>query len=431
MSKNALPRQADDFPAWYAATSSAAPTWPSTAPVRGSDGDPPVRLRDLGARSSARSTTASRPPATRTSTSRCSMPVALLAREARPGRGLRARDRRRHAGRRLASSPSRSSCAPLQRGRRSGSTYGALDPVLPRPAAATTTSGRTSSAGSCAPASSCAPTEFLWQEGHTAHETRARRCAEALLILHEVYARRRPSEVLALPVLRGRKSAPERFPGARRDVHRRGDDARRQGAAVGHFATTSARASRAPTTSRFTGRGRAPSTSLRHLLGRLSTRLDRRARVMAHGDDRGLRAAARRRAPPGRDRARSPSATPAGPPRRRPPWRPSCARPACAYASTTATVMRAGAKFHEWELRKGVPVRLELGPRDIAAGARPSLARRDRRAQEQVALGGGGRARAGELLDEIQRVAARGGARLHTRAADERRARPATPRLHR
>src|SRR5215213_8571677 len=56
-------------------------------------------------------------------------------------------------------------------------------------------------------------TEFLWQEGHTAHETEPEAIAEALRILHEVYADTQRS-VLAIPVLRGRKSASERFPGA-------------------------------------------------------------------------------------------------------------------------------------------------------------------------------------------------------------------------
>ena len=56
--------------------------------------------------------------------------------------------------------------------------------------------------------------EFLWQEGHTAHETEQEAVAECLRILHEVYADTQRS-VLAMPALLGRKSAAERFPGAR------------------------------------------------------------------------------------------------------------------------------------------------------------------------------------------------------------------------
>jgi prolyl-tRNA synthetase len=56
-------------------------------------------------------------------------------------------------------------------------------------------------------------TEFLWQEGHTAHATREDAAAYALRILHDVYADFM-EQVLAIPVLRGRKTASERFAGA-------------------------------------------------------------------------------------------------------------------------------------------------------------------------------------------------------------------------
>src|SRR3954462_13873368 len=56
-------------------------------------------------------------------------------------------------------------------------------------------------------------TEFLWQEGHTAHETEAEALAEALTILHDVYTDV-AERVLGLAPLRGRKSPAERFPGA-------------------------------------------------------------------------------------------------------------------------------------------------------------------------------------------------------------------------
>jgi prolyl-tRNA synthetase len=56
-------------------------------------------------------------------------------------------------------------------------------------------------------------TEFLWQEGHTAHVDEADAHAYALRILHDVYADFMVN-VLAMPVLLGRKTAKERFPGA-------------------------------------------------------------------------------------------------------------------------------------------------------------------------------------------------------------------------
>ncbi len=54
--------------------------------------------------------------------------------------------------------------------------------------------------------------EFLWQEGHTAHATKAEALAEAELI-HEVYARF-AEDYMAMPVIKGIKSESERFAGA-------------------------------------------------------------------------------------------------------------------------------------------------------------------------------------------------------------------------
>ena len=54
--------------------------------------------------------------------------------------------------------------------------------------------------------------EFLWQEGHTAHETRDEAWDETLKML-EVY-KRFSEEYMAMPVLTGEKTAGERFPGA-------------------------------------------------------------------------------------------------------------------------------------------------------------------------------------------------------------------------
>ena len=56
-------------------------------------------------------------------------------------------------------------------------------------------------------------TEFLWQEGHTAHATEADAAAYARKILHEVY-QDFMVELLAMPVVPGRKTKGERFAGA-------------------------------------------------------------------------------------------------------------------------------------------------------------------------------------------------------------------------
>src|SRR4029434_370959 len=59
-------------------------------------------------------------------------------------------------------------------------------------------------------------TEFLWQEGHTVHESEAEARAEAKLIL-ELYERFMRDH-LAIPVFTGEKSESERFPGAVRTL---------------------------------------------------------------------------------------------------------------------------------------------------------------------------------------------------------------------
>src|SRR6201988_5291401 len=55
--------------------------------------------------------------------------------------------------------------------------------------------------------------EFLWQEGHTAHATEAEAPAHALKILHDV-CRETMEDVVAVPVQAGLKTAAERFAGA-------------------------------------------------------------------------------------------------------------------------------------------------------------------------------------------------------------------------
>jgi len=55
-------------------------------------------------------------------------------------------------------------------------------------------------------------TEFLWQEGHTAHETKEEAMEETFKIL-DIYARF-AEEFLAIPVIKGKKTESEKFPGA-------------------------------------------------------------------------------------------------------------------------------------------------------------------------------------------------------------------------
>lgn len=76
--------------------------------------------------------------------------------------------------------------------------------------------------------------EFLWQEGHTAHATKEEALVEAKKMLG-VYADF-AEKYMAVPVIKGVKTAHERFAGASRDIYHRGNDAGRKSTAIGHVA---------------------------------------------------------------------------------------------------------------------------------------------------------------------------------------------------
>src|SRR3954451_10554017 len=223
-------------------------------------------------------------------------------------------------------------------------------------------------------------TEFLWQEGHTAHATEEEAVAETLTILHDVYADTIES-VLAIPVLRGRKSESERFPGAvdTYTLEAMMRDGKALQSATSHylgqgFARTFG--------VRYTGRDGSEQYPYAPSWG-ASTRLVGGV-VMAHGDERGLRLPPRvapqqavivpiLREEDGADVLRTSAAVAdelraAGVRVRvddRPDYRP-------------------GFKFNEWEL-KGVPVRIEIGGRDLAAGV-ATVSRRDAGDRQEIPL---------------------------------------------
>jgi prolyl-tRNA synthetase len=232
--------------------------------------------------------------------------------------------------------------------------------------------------------------EFLWQEGHTAHETEEEAVAEALTILHDVYADM-IENVLAIPVLRGRKSESERFPGAVETYTL--EALMRDGKAL------------QAATSHYLGQGFARTFDVRYTARDGSeqypyatswgatTRLVGGI-VMAHGDELGLRL----------------------PPRVAPQqvvivpiFREDDRADVLQAAAAAADELRAagvrvrvddrldyrpGFKFNEWEL-KGVPLRIEIGGRDLAAAA-VTIARRDTGDKQQIPL-----TRAAAAIDEL------------------------------
>ncbi len=255
-------------------------------------------------------------------------------------------------------------------------------------------------------------TEFLWQEGHTAHETEQEAIAEALTILHDVYADV-VENVMAVPVLRGRKSAGERFPGAVETFTLEAlmRDGKALQAATSHylgdgFARTYG--------VRYTGRSGVEAYPFATSWG-ITTRLVG-ALVMAHGDDRGLRL------PPAvapasvvivpiykdEDRARILEAAAA-----------IAERLTSAGFRTTLDDRdaRPGFKFADWEL-KGTPLRLDLGTRDLDSGS-VTLVRRDTLTTKPANLDAI-EATVRELLDAIQ-------SQLSTEARERRAAQSFNP----
>ena len=236
-------------------------------------------------------------------------------------------------------------------------------------------------------------TEFLWQEGHTAHETEAEAREETLRML-EVY-RTFAEEHMAIPVLTGVKSESEKFAGAVATyaIEALMQDRKALQAGTSHFLGQNfAKA--------FDVQFQSRESTLEHVWATswgVSTRLIG-ALIMAHSDDKGL----------------------VLPPRLAPTemvlvpiFRNKNKDEVLSKARELLDTLKAdfrveidddennspGWKFAEWEMR-GVPLRIEMGPRDIEAG-QVTLARRDTGDKEavptaQVAV----RARA--LLDQIQ-----------------------------
>ncbi len=247
--------------------------------------------------------------------------------------------------------------------------------------------------------------EFLWQEGHTAHETEAEAVAETLTVLHDVYADT-IENVLAVPVLRGRKSKSERFPGAvdTYTLEALMRDGKALQAATSHYLGQGF-----PRTFGVRYTGRDGSERHPHATSWGATTRLVGAVVMAHGDDRGLRL------PPRLAPHQVVIVPIVGDGQRAEVLQTAAAvgdalRAAGVRVRVDDREYRPGFKFHEWEL-KGVPVRVEIGRRDVTAGV-VTMARRDTGDKQPIPV-----ARAAvairEMLADVQ-------ASLFARACDER-----------
>ena len=238
-------------------------------------------------------------------------------------------------------------------------------------------------------------TEFLWQEGHTAHADEAGAMDETMLSLHTIYTGT-ARELAAMPVVEGEKTPGERFAGAVRTFSIEGmmRDGRALQAGTSHYMGTNfARASGIQYTGEDGRLGYAHTTSFG-----MTTRMIGGV-IMTHGDDKGL-------VLPPRLAPHQVVIVPIG---RGDQAAEVTAAAAALAAGLTGAGIRAhvddrpqlspGFKFNDWELR-GAPIRLELGPRDLAAGT-AVMARRLGDGKEIIALDGAP-ARLADELDAFQ-----------------------------
>jgi prolyl-tRNA synthetase len=213
-------------------------------------------------------------------------------------------------------------------------------------------------------------TEFLWQEGHTAHADEADAMRETMWALdaYERVAR----DLAAMPVVPGEKTAGERFAGAVRTYTIEGmmRDGRALQAGTSHYLGTNfAKAFE------IQYQDEAGQLTLTHTTSwGMSTRMIGGV-VMTHGDDKGLVLPPRLApyqvviVPIGRGELAERTGTAArelGAELKRAGIR--------VHVDDNRPQLSPGFKFNDWEMR-GVPIRLELGPRDLEAGI-ATMARR-------------------------------------------------------
>ena len=244
-------------------------------------------------------------------------------------------------------------------------------------------------------------TEFLWQEGHTAHAT-AEEAVEETFKMLDVYAEV-VENVLAMPVIKGEKIPEERFPGAVDTycIEAMMQDRKALQAGTSHFLGQNfAKASDIKFLSREGTTEYAYTTSWG-----VSTRLIG-GMIMTHADDDGLRI-------PPKVAPKHIVIIPVIP-------KPETEAAVLEYAESIAAALRlksyngvsievvvdkrdirGGDKSWEW-IKKGIPVRLEVGPRDIE-NKQMVLYRRDKGPRDKAFIGFNDAVEGmSALLDEMQ-----------------------------
>ncbi len=227
--------------------------------------------------------------------------------------------------------------------------------------------------------------EFLWQEGHTAHATKDEAIAETHLIhdLYEEFAR----EILAIPVIPGEKTEAERFPGAENTytIEAMVQDKKAIQAGTSHYLGQNfAKAQDISFIDKENKQAFVHTTSWG-----VSTRLIGTL-IMAHSDDDGL-------VLPPRIAPKQIVIVPVTPKEES----KDAIIDACQALAQTlrskvsfggnpvsvhvdARDMHGGAKKWEW-VKKGVPLRVEIGPRDLES-RKVCVSRRDQGSNEKSFL---------------------------------------------
>ena len=235
--------------------------------------------------------------------------------------------------------------------------------------------------------------EFLWQEGHTAHATEEDARDYAVRILHEAYQDLMVN-VLAIPVLVGRKTVAERFPGATNSMTCEGMMRDGKALQMGTSHELGQNFARVFDIQYLDADGQQQlcwttswGTSTR-MIGGL---------IMSHGDDNGL-VVPPRLAPTQCVVVLVKDADGAG---------DSAARLADELRAAGVRVhldtrvdVSFGRRSTDWEL-KGIPLRVEVGPRDLADG-NVTLVWRHRNEKQSIALADAV-AMVSEQLDVVQK----------------------------
>ena len=202
--------------------------------------------------------------------------------------------------------------------------------------------------------------EFLWQEGHTMHATAEEAQEETMQMLHVYHEF--CENVLAVPVYSGQKSDKEKFAGARAtySVEAMMQDGKALQSGTSHnFGTNFAEPFEITYLSKDGKLEYCHETSWG-----VSTRLIG-AIIMTHGDERGLKLPPK--VAPIQAVILPIAAHKGGVMEKCQEIRDQLAAAGIRVRLDDRDNVSAGWKFNEWEL-KGVPVRLEVGPRDLEAG---------------------------------------------------------------